>query len=100
MESFRAEDIHSLLTNLPSLGSDKKKRRKIKDLDNSICRSELLFSPVKETHISVDSLDLDGYIDDDDIILTCQANKDNYTIAFEGSTFYSDESYCGEFFVI
>lgn len=29
MESFRAEDIHSLLTNLPSLGSDKKKRRKV-----------------------------------------------------------------------
>lgn len=29
MESFRAEDIHSLLTNLPSLGFDKKKRRKV-----------------------------------------------------------------------
>lgn len=52
----------------------------------------MLFSPVKESHISVDSLDLDGYPDDGDIILTCQANKNNYTIAFEGSTVYSDDS--------
>lgn len=65
------------------------------DIENSICKSELLFSPVRESHISVDSLDMDGY-QDDDIILTCQANKNNYTIAFEGSTIYSDESYYGE----
>jgi len=50
----------------------------------SVCRSEPLFSPIKDspltnlTNISVDSLDLEG-----DIMLTCQANKDNYTIAFE-----------------
>lgn len=61
----------------------------------SICKSELLFSPVKETpmpgaNFSVDSLDCDL---EHDIMLTCQANKDNYTIAFEGSvTMYSEES--------
>lgn len=59
----------------------------------SICKSELLFSPVKEISIpvnfSVDSLDCDFH----DMILTCQANKDNYTIAFEGSiTMYSEDS--------
>ncbi|XP_050299229.1 uncharacterized protein LOC126738115 isoform X2 [Anthonomus grandis grandis] len=60
----------------------------------SICKSELLFSPVKETpmpcaNFSVDSLDCDLH----DMMLTCQANKDNYTIAFEGSvTTYSEES--------
>lgn len=60
----------------------------------SICKSEILFSPVKETpmpgaHFSVDSLDCDLH----DMILTCQANKDNYTIAFEGSTtMYSEDS--------
>ena len=31
---------------------------------------------------SIDSLDCGEH----DIMLTCQANKDNYTIAFEGST--------------
>lgn len=56
----------------------------------SICKSELLFSPVKESAVpgtinfSVDSLD-------SDIMLTCQANKDNYTIAFEGSTTMGSE---------
>lgn len=59
----------------------------------SICKSELLFSPVKETPVpvnfSVDSLDCDFH----DMMLTCQANKDNYTIAFEGSvTMYSEDS--------
>lgn len=60
----------------------------------SICKSELLFSPVKETpmpgaNFSVDSLDCDLH----DMMLTCQANKDNYTIAFEGSvTMYSEDS--------
>jgi hypothetical protein len=63
------------------------------DFDNSICKSELLFSPVKESHISVDSLDMDGYPDEGDIILTCQANKDNYMITFEGS--FSDDSFFG-----
>lgn len=64
----------------------------------SICKSELLFSPVKETtmpgaNFSIDSLDCDLF-NEQDIMLTCQANKDNYTIAFEGSmTMYSEESY-------
>ncbi|XP_055852416.1 uncharacterized protein LOC129916464 isoform X2 [Episyrphus balteatus] len=90
MESFRAEDIHSLLSHIPSYQHHNKDDDKI---ENSICKSELLFSPVKESHISIDSLDLDAYPDDGDIILTCKANKDNYTIAFEGSALYSDESF-------
>lgn len=63
----------------------------------SICKSELLFSPVKEVpmpgaNFSVDSLDCD-LLTEHDIMLTCQANKDNYTIAFEGSmTMYSEDS--------
>ncbi|XP_055373798.1 putative uncharacterized protein DDB_G0282133 isoform X2 [Condylostylus longicornis] len=93
MESFRTEDIHSLLTHIPSFCS---KKHTTSEIDNSICKSELLFSPVKESHISTDSLDLDAYQDDADIILTCKANKDNYTIAFEGSTLYSDESFYAE----
>jgi len=48
----------------------------------------------RESHISVDSLDMDAYPDDGEIILTC--NKDNYTIAFEGSVLYSDDSFYGE----
>lgn len=131
MESFRAEDIHSLLTTLPTLCSESAELRRnrnnnrgdlildtwadatdghhgggvggmagittVADLENSICKSKLLFSPVKESHISVDSLDMDGYPDEDDIILTCQANKNNYTIAFEQSALYSDESFYGKF---
>lgn len=103
MESFRAEDIHSLLTNIPTMCSQQdnagnRQKMSLQDLDNSICKSELLFSPVKESqHISVDSLDMDGYEDDENIILTCKANKDNYTIAFEGSAMYSDDSFYGEF---
>lgn len=65
----------------------------------SICKSELLFSPVKEAHgvhFSVDSLDCELPAEQD-LILTCQANKDNYTIAFEGSlTIYSEDSECAE----
>ncbi len=94
MESFRAEDIHSLLT----YRKENNKKRQDNDLDNSICKSKQLFSPVKESMLSVDSLDLDCYPDDGDIILTCQANKNNYTIAFEGSTVYSDESFYGKFY--
>lgn len=108
MESFRAEDIHSLLTNLPTICSQQQQQQdndaenhrqkmSLHDLDSSICKSELLFSPVKESHISVDSLDMEGYPDDENIILTCKANKDNYTIAFEGSAMYSDDSFYGEF---
>ncbi|XP_053947054.1 uncharacterized protein LOC128855866 isoform X2 [Anastrepha ludens] len=65
-------------------------------IDNSICKSELLFSPVKESHLSADSLDMDAYPENEDIILTCKANKDNYTIAFEGSVLYSDDSFYAE----
>ncbi|XP_065372246.1 homeobox protein 5 isoform X2 [Calliphora vicina] len=125
MESFRAEDIHSLLSQLPSycksLGGNRLQHSLMLQqhmlpsnncqhqmahnmsqtsttstndlIDNSFCKSELLFSPVKESHISVDSLDMDAYPEDGDIILTCKANKDNYTIAFEGSVLYSDESF-------
>ncbi|XP_055601196.1 uncharacterized protein LOC129750010 isoform X2 [Uranotaenia lowii] len=126
MENFRTEDIHSLLTTLPSLCNESAELRSRNrnnnrdelvlpglclgggdatgggvglggvggpEMDNSICKSELLFSPVRESHISVDSLDMDGYPDEEDIILTCQANKNNYTIAFEQSVLYSDESY-------
>jgi iporin len=89
MENFRSEQEE---------GGNPTRKLILKDqteFDNSICKSEILFSPVKESHISVDSLDMDGY--PDDIILTCQANKNNYTIAFEGSCMYSDDSYYGEF---
>lgn len=97
IENFRSEDINSLLKirqneNVPRTLLLKEPT----EIDNSICKSEILFSPVKESHISVDSLDMnmmDGY--PEDIILTCQANKNNYTIAFEGSCMYSDESYYG-----
>lgn len=65
--------------------------------DISLCHSGPLFSPLKEppplgnTTFSVDSLDCDSL--HEDLILTCQANKDNYTIAFEGSFIqYSEES--------
>lgn len=45
----------------------------------------------------MDSLDMDCYAEEDcDMILTCQANKNNYTIAFEGSTIYTDDSFYGE----
>ncbi|XP_066157352.1 uncharacterized protein [Euwallacea fornicatus] len=130
MESFKTEDIHALLTNLPPMCTDHLSQEANRqgecfaevsgslmgkfDLDSfisphsssqgedcsanstsmSICKSELLFSPVKETpmpgaNFSVDSLDCDLH----DMMLTCQANKDNYTIAFEGSvTMYSEDS--------
>lgn len=97
MENFRSEDINSLLHIQQEEGTKPKRKLILKDqneFDNSICKSEILFSPVKESHISVDSLDMDGYADD--IILTCQANKNNYTIAFEGSCMYSDDSYYGK----
>lgn len=100
MENFRSEDIHSMLHIQQEEGSNPTRKLILKDqaeFDNSICKSEILFSPVKESHISVDSLDMDGYADD--IILTCQANKNNYTIAFEGSCMYSDDSYYGEWII-
>ncbi|KAG8037830.1 hypothetical protein G9C98_006041 [Cotesia typhae] len=101
MESFRTADIHTLLTALPVMCTDPIQQSEGEDsacstADTiSICKSSLLFSPVKETPVlppggsySVDSLDCE------DMLLTCQANnKNNYTIAFEGSmTMYSDGS--------
>lgn len=55
----------------------------------SMCKSQPLFSPVHEsympnTNLSVDSLDLSE--NDINLMVTCQGNKHNYTIAFEGST--------------
>ncbi|KAK4883199.1 hypothetical protein RN001_006518 [Aquatica leii] len=131
MESFRTEDIHALLTNLPAMCTDPLSQDNRQgesfasvsgsmmakfDFDSSIsphsssqgddsanstsmsiCKSELLFSPVKEipmpgANFSVDSLDCE-LMNEHDIMLTCQANKDNYTIAFEGSlTMYSEDS--------
>lgn len=93
MESFRAEDINLLLSTLPSICKSNAKKQQEKELDNSIFKSKQLFSPVKESVLSVDSLDMDCYTEDCDMIITCQANKNNYTIAFEGSTMYSDDSY-------
>ncbi|XP_063216651.1 uncharacterized protein LOC134527681 isoform X2 [Bacillus rossius redtenbacheri] len=126
METFRSEDINSVLATLPVMCcGDLQVERQGEmfasvsgsmmakfDFDSSIsahtssrndsagstdtmsiCKSELLFSPVRDcplpaTNFSVDSLDCDH-----DIMLTCQANKDNYTIAFEGSaTLYSEDS--------
>lgn len=96
MESFRAEDINLLLSTLPSMCKNASKKRQEKELDNSICKSKQLFSPVKESILSVDSLDMDCYAEDCDMIITCQANKNNYTIAFEGSAIYSDDSFYGK----
>ncbi|XP_018055509.1 PREDICTED: uncharacterized protein LOC108691977 isoform X2 [Atta colombica] len=101
MESFRTADIHTLLTALPVMCTEPVQHSEGEDsacstADTiSICKSSLLFSPVKETPMlppggsySVDSLDCE------DMLLTCQTNnKNNYTIAFEGSmTMYSDGS--------
>lgn len=93
MESFRAEDINLLLSTIPNMCKSNAKKQQEKELDNSIFKSKQLFSPVKESILSVDSLDMDCYTEDCDMIITCQANKNNYTIAFEGSTMYSDESF-------
>ncbi|CAH0673988.1 unnamed protein product [Spodoptera exigua] len=107
MESFRTEDIHALLmtANLPhdTIIDDRTHdgEESVGSINTmSICKSELLFSPVKEgihgVHFSVDSLDCE-LPSEQDLILTCQANKDNYTIAFEGSlTTYSEDSECVE----
>lgn len=56
----------------------------------SLCHSEPLFSPVREATLpnySVDSLD-----EGEQLIVTCQANKTNYTIAFHGSTVMGETS--------
>lgn len=122
METFRSEDIHSILA-LPvmysgdfqsatngeqcasvsgsllgglELDSSISPRSTSED-EISICKDEPLFSPVKEHPlpdgtISVDSLDCSS-LEEHDLVLTCRANKSNYTIAFEGSgTQFSDDS--------
>uniref|UniRef100_A0A1E1WU34 RUN domain-containing protein n=2 Tax=Pectinophora gossypiella TaxID=13191 RepID=A0A1E1WU34_PECGO len=107
MESFKTEDIHALLmtANMPhdTIIDDRTHdgEESVGSINTmSICKSELLFSPVKEgihgVHFSVDSLDCE-LPTEQELILTCQANKDNYTIAFEGSlTTYSEDSECVE----
>lgn len=90
------EDLPNMLdTNLSDV--DVENFRTDEDINlllNSICKSKQLFSPVKESVLSIDSLDMDCYAEEDcDMILTCQANKNNYTIAFEGSTLYTDSFY-------
>lgn len=87
MESFCREDIHNLLLN-------KNRRGSCGLLTSSLYRPESLFSPVPDAiHLSQDSLDLSGYPNEGDIIMTCKANKDNYTIAFEGSFICSEASF-------
>ncbi|XP_046684117.1 uncharacterized protein LOC124369951 isoform X3 [Homalodisca vitripennis] len=92
MEDFRAEDI------LPAMCcQDLQEEEEEEGQCESMCKSGPLFSPVRESPLclagpnySVDSLDCE----EQDILLTCQANKDNYTIAFEGSTLMGEESDC------
>lgn len=112
METFRSEDINSILS-LPALYGESFTSI-AEDLPNtldsyssggkvetnshstseesseiSIYKTEPLFSPVKEPEtklgaMSTDSLDY-STLGKHDISLTCQALKNNYTIAFEGS---------------
>ncbi|XP_050539087.1 uncharacterized protein LOC126904254 isoform X2 [Daktulosphaira vitifoliae] len=81
MENLKSEDIHNILSTLPSMcGQD------IQAIStDSFCKNKQLFSPVKEQSpnpfitFSTDSLDCS-----DDMLITCKANnKHNYTIAFE-----------------
>ncbi|XP_054280319.1 uncharacterized protein LOC128998281 isoform X2 [Macrosteles quadrilineatus] len=95
MEDFRAEDI---LTTLPAMCCQDLQEEEEEEgaQCESMCKSGPLFSPVRESPLpqcpnySVDSLDCQ----EQDILLTCQANKDNYTIAFEGSTVMGEDSDC------
>lgn len=121
METFRSEDINSILA-LPAIYSgdfqsashgeqcasvsgsllnalelDSSIGPRNSEDDISISKDEPLFSPLREppvpdSTISVDSLD-NSSVYDNDLVLTCKANKNNYTIVFEGSgTQFSDES--------
>ncbi|XP_055925000.1 uncharacterized protein LOC129956962 isoform X2 [Argiope bruennichi] len=121
METFRSEDINSILA-LPAiysgdfqsegrgeqcasvsgsllngleLDTSARSNRHSED-EISICKDEPLFSPLREppaqATISVDSLDNSSSYEQD-LVLTCKANKNNYTIVFEGSsTQFSDDS--------
>ncbi|KFM79797.1 hypothetical protein X975_18888, partial [Stegodyphus mimosarum] len=121
METFRSEDINSILA-LPAIYSgdfqsashgeqcasvsgsllnglelDTSTSNRHSEDEISICKDEPLFSPLREppvpeATISVDSLDNSSSYDQD-LVLTCKANKNNYTIVFEGSsTQFSDDS--------
>ncbi|KAL0271791.1 UNVERIFIED_CONTAM: hypothetical protein PYX00_008782 [Menopon gallinae] len=125
MDDFDRGDIHSVLSTLPNMcssdiqgveeremfasvsesmmikfGLDCSSPHSSSQEENSnsisVCKSELLFSPVRESflpngNLSVDSLDLSE--NEINLLITCQANKTNYTIAFEGSTVMgSDDS--------
>ncbi|KAL5244694.1 hypothetical protein ACI65C_012104 [Semiaphis heraclei] len=91
MEHLKTEDIHNILSTLPSMCGQ--------DLQNvsteSFCKNKQLFSPVKEQSpnpfitFSTDSLDCS-----DDMLITCKANnKHNYTIAFEEPTMGVSEEF-------
>ncbi|VVC43433.1 Hypothetical protein CINCED_3A003902 [Cinara cedri] len=91
MENLKTEDIHNILSTLPSMCGQ--------DLQNvsteSFCKNKQLFSPVKEQSpnpfitFSTDSLDCS-----DDMLITCKANnKHNYTIAFEEPTMGVSEEF-------
>ncbi|XP_042894874.1 uncharacterized protein [Parasteatoda tepidariorum] len=121
METFRSEDINSILA-LPAIYSgdfqsesrgeqcasvsgsllnglelDTSTSNRHSEDEISICKDEPLFSPLREppvpeATISVDSLDNSSSYEQD-LVLTCKANKNNYTIVFEGSsTQFSDDS--------
>ncbi|XP_050433042.1 uncharacterized protein LOC126840973 isoform X2 [Adelges cooleyi] len=91
MENLKTEDIHNILSTLPSMCGQ--------DLQNistdSFCKTKQLFSPVKEQSsnpfitFSTDSLDCS-----DDMLITCKANnKHNYTIAFEEPALGNSEDF-------
>ncbi|KAK6644331.1 hypothetical protein RUM43_000598 [Polyplax serrata] len=106
MDDFNREDIHSVLSSLPNVPGVEEREmfasvsgsimvkfglEESEEQSNcaSMCKSQPLFSPVHEsympnTNLSVDSLDLSE--NDINLMVTCQGNKHNYTIAFEGST--------------
>jgi len=114
MEHLKTEDIHNILSTLPSMcGQDLQVYIKssidylnitlfIKKLiifqnvsTESFCKNKQLFSPVKEQSpnpfitFSTDSLDCS-----DDMLITCKANnKHNYTIAFEEPTMGVSEEF-------
>lgn len=106
IESFRAEDINSIL-NLKSNMEFKSSRRGIANYDEEEEERGLLFSPTSagEHYLSTDSLDHHSHmmmdsscssrLDATELIesirvsANCQANKENYTLAFR------DESYSG-----
>ncbi|XP_025413860.1 uncharacterized protein LOC112685991 isoform X4 [Sipha flava] len=91
MENLKTEDIHNILSTLPSMcGQD----LQIVSTE-SFCKNKQLFSPVKEQSpnpfitFSTDSLDCS-----DDMLITCKANnKHNYTIAFEEPTMGVSEEF-------